>query len=163
MENKVIVEQGKLEPMKKEGKKINKWCHFSRNNPRTVYYYYNWLIGLFGYDNWEKGNALFKRQWESAKYSFDKMYGLVKGWYTSETTLTLTLPETDAKDLTIEALTNKVKTLTSEINELNKRLTSKDQDVRLAVEELKKATEEVKKAKAVISLQILKESEEGDE
>ncbi len=161
MENKVIVEQGKLEPMKKEGKKINKWCHFSRNNPRTVYYYYNWLIGLFGYDNWEKGNALFKRQWESAKYSFDKMYGLVKGWYTSETTLTLTLPE--EKDSTVEALLHRVNTLTSENDELKKRLESKDKDIQLAVEELKKATEEVKKAKAVISLQILKESEEGDE
>ena len=162
MGNTVTVESGKLKTMKEKGQKINQWCHFSRNNPRTVNYFYNWLIGLFGYDNWEKGSAPLKRQWESAKYSFDRMYGLVKGWSASGTTLTLTLPEKKKKDPVIEALVNKINTLTSENNDLKERLESKNHEIQSAVEELKKAAEEVQKAKAVISLHILKESEEGD-
>ena len=52
--------------------------HFVRNNPRHREQYYFALIAMVGYDNWKYIDPTIRMNWESARLSFDRMYGMVK-------------------------------------------------------------------------------------
>lgn len=170
----VTVELSKIIDMRKSGRFINCLCHFTRNNPRTTGYYYNRLVSLFGADVWNQANAPFKLQWENAKYSFDRMYGLVKGWRKAEAVLTLVLPAEDAKDKEINKLKNELEEMRKkkdelqdekkkEIDRLKKQM--EDEKIRFneAIEALNKAAEEVRKSKAAIEVTVRNEPEKGDQ
>ena len=60
--------------------KINLFLHFSRNNPRTTNYCYHMFIGLIGYDEWNYCSPEIVNAWNTARGSFDKMFGLIKAW-----------------------------------------------------------------------------------
>ena len=170
----VTVELSKIIDMRKSGRFINCLCHFTRNNPRTTEYYYNRLVSLFGADVWNQANAPFKLQWENAKYSFDRMYGLVKGWRKAEAVLTLVLPAEDAKDKKINKLNNDLKEMKKkkeelqdekqkEIDRLKQQM--KDEKMRFneAIEALNQAAEEVRRSKAAIEVTVRNEPEKGDQ
>ena len=169
----VTVELSKIIDMRKSGRFINCLCHFTRNNPRTTGYYYNWLVSLFGADNWATGKASFKQQWEDAKYSFDRMYGLVKGWQAAHASLSLELPANDEKDKEIERLTKKIEDnkksaeekqtdLQKKIDELIGQLEDKKKEFDKAIEALNKAAEEVARSRAAIAVTVRNEPEKGD-
>ena len=177
----VTVELSKIIDMRKSGRFINCLCHFTRNNPRTTEYYYNRLVSLFGADVWNQANAPFKLQWENAKYSFDRMYGLVKGWCKAEAVLTLVLPAEDAKDKIIKRLKKELKTAKKskdelqaekqeEIDLLNQQM--EDEKMRFneatealnkAAEALNQAAEEVRRSKAAIEVTVRNEPKKGDQ
>ena len=170
----VTVELSKIIDMRKSGRFINCLCHFTRNNPRTTEYYYNRLVSLFGADVWNQANAPVKLQWENAKYSFDRMYGLVKGWRKAEAVLTLVLPAEDAKDKKINKLNNDLKEMKKkkeelqdekqkEIDRLKQQM--KDEKMRFneAIEALNQAAEEVRRSKAAIEVTVRNEPEKGDQ
>ena len=52
--------------------------HLVRNNPRHREQYYFALIAMVGYENWKNVNDTVRMNWESARLSFDRMYGMVK-------------------------------------------------------------------------------------
>ena len=52
--------------------------HLVRNNPRHREQYYFALIAMVGYENWKNVNDTIRMNWESARLSFDRMYGMVK-------------------------------------------------------------------------------------
>lgn len=169
----VTVELSKIIDMRKSGRFINCLCHFTRNNPRTTEYYYNRLVSLFGADVWNQANAPFKLQWENAKYSFDRMYGLVKGWRKAEAVLTLVLPAEDAKDKKINKLNNDLEEMRKkkdelqdekqeEIDRLNKQLEDEKTRFNEAIAALNQAAEEVRRSKSAIEVTVRNESMEGD-
>ena len=177
----VTVELSKIIDMRKSGRFINCLCHFTRNNPRTTEYYYNRLVSLFGADDWNQANAPFKLQWENAKYSFDRMYGLVKGWRKAEAVLTLVLPAEDAKDKKINQLNNDLEEMRKkkdelqdekqkEIDRLNQQMEDEKKEfdkaieaLNQAAEALNQAAEEVRKSKAAIEVTVRNEPEKGDQ
>lgn len=62
---------------------VNCLFHFTRDNPRSTVCFYNRFISIIGHDKWKEmkeNNNYIVNAWESAEYSFDKMYGLVKAW-----------------------------------------------------------------------------------
>lgn len=169
----VTVELSKIIDMRKSGRFINCLCHFTRNNPRTTEYYYNRLVSLFGADVWNQANAPFKLQWENAKYSFDRMYGLVKGWRKAEAVLTLVLPAEDAKDKIIKRLKKELKTAKKskdelqvekqkEIDLLKQQLEDEKTRFNEAIAALNQAAEEVRRSKSAIEVTVRNESMEGD-
>lgn len=56
----------------------NFWFHLVRNNPRHREQYYFALIAMVGYENWKNIDPTIRMNWESARLSFDRMYGMVK-------------------------------------------------------------------------------------
>ncbi len=56
----------------------NVWFHLVRNNPRHREQYYFALIAMVGYENWKNVDPTLRMNWESARLSFDRMYGMVK-------------------------------------------------------------------------------------
>lgn len=58
--------------------RTNFWFHLVRNNPRHREQYYFALIAIVGYENWKNVNDTIRMNWESARLSFDRMYGMVK-------------------------------------------------------------------------------------
>ncbi len=56
----------------------NLFFHLVRNNPRHREQYYFGLIAIVGYENWKGMPDTIRMNWESARLSFDKMYGMVK-------------------------------------------------------------------------------------
>ena len=170
----VTVELSKIIDMRKSGRFINCLCHFTRNNPRTTEYYYNRLVSLFGADVWNQANAPVKLQWENAKYSFDRMYGLVKGWRKAEAVLTLVLPAEDAKDKKINKLNNDLEEMRKkkdelqdekqeEIDRLNKQLEDEKTRFNEAIAALNQAAEEVRRSKAAIEVTVRNEPKKGDQ
>ena len=164
----VTVELSKIIDMRKSGRFINCLCHFTRNNPRTTEYYYNRLVSLFGADVWNQANAPFKLQWENAKYSFDRMYGLVKGWRKAEAVLTLVLPAEDAKDKIIKRLKKELKTAKKskdelqvekqkEIDLLNQLMEDEKTRFNEAIAALNQAAEEVRRSKSAIEVTVRNE------
>lgn len=173
MENKTILIVSDFSALHKRGRTINMWFHFTRNNSRTTEYYYNWLVSLFGADNWATGNASFKQQWENAKNSFDRMYGLIKGWQAAHASLSLELPANDQKDKEIERLTKKIEDnkksaeekqadLQKKIAELTGQLEDKKKEFDKAIEALNQAVEEVARSRAAIAVTVRNEPREGD-
>ncbi len=70
------------ETLKKLHKRMigtNWFLHPFRNNPRFTVFYYNYLIDAPGLDIYQK-STYAKIEWDAAKFSFDKMYGLVAAW-----------------------------------------------------------------------------------
>ena len=61
-----------------KARKINRWFHFTRNNPRNRYYLYNEFKNWVGADKWGEVLPEIKNSWEAASNSFDKLYGLIK-------------------------------------------------------------------------------------
>ena len=55
--------------------------YFSRNHLRHTSYYYNKFIEIIGLETWEKLHSYYKSEWNSARYSFDRMNGLLASWY----------------------------------------------------------------------------------
>ena len=130
-------------------------------------------VSLFGADVWNQANAPFKLQWENAKYSFDRMYGLVKGWRKAEAVLTLVLPAEDAKDKKINKLNNDLEEMRKkkdelqdekqeEIDRLNKQLEDEKTRFNEAIAALNQAAEEVRRSKSAIEVTVRNESMEGD-
>lgn len=66
--------------LRRRMKLTNIWFHPVRNNPRHRDQYYFGLIPIVGYENWQKVNDTIRMNWESARLSFDKMYGMVKNF-----------------------------------------------------------------------------------
>lgn len=58
--------------------RTNFWFHLVRNNPRHREQYYFALIAMVGYENWKNIDPTVRMNWESARLSFDRMYGMVK-------------------------------------------------------------------------------------
>jgi len=56
----------------------NFWFHPVRNNPRHREQYYFALIAIVSYERWKNVNDTIRMNWESARVSFDRMYGMVK-------------------------------------------------------------------------------------
>lgn len=56
----------------------NFWFHLIRSNPRHREQYYFGFIAIVGYENWKKLPEMIRVNWESARLSFDRMYGMVK-------------------------------------------------------------------------------------
>ena len=167
MENKTILIVRDLSVIYKRGRTINMLCHFTRNNPRTTSYYYNWLIGMFGFENWAEGNAPFKQQWEDAKNSFDRLYGLIKGWQASHASLMLELPANDQKEREIKRLNkeiedNKQAALLKEIENLKEQLKNEKNQFDAAIEALNQAVKEIRRSKVAIEVTVRNEPKEGD-
>lgn len=77
-----------LKKMRRRMRTVNCLFHVTRNNPRTTYYFYHRLIQIAGgYAKWENANPAMKAAWESARLHFDQMYGLVKAWNKTLTTV----------------------------------------------------------------------------
>ena len=60
----------------KQMRTVNKWFHFTRNNPRNCDYFYFLLIDSIGADKWKTLNDDIKNEWKKGKDSFDRLYGL---------------------------------------------------------------------------------------
>ena len=58
----------------------NFFYHLVRNNPRHRDQYYFALIAIVGYEKWADIHADIRMNWESARLSFDRMYGMVKNF-----------------------------------------------------------------------------------
>jgi hypothetical protein len=58
--------------------RTNFWFHLVRNNPRHREQYNFALIAIVGYENWKNIDPTLRMNWESARLSFDRMYGMVK-------------------------------------------------------------------------------------
>ncbi|MBR6745671.1 MAG: hypothetical protein IKM00_10740 [Clostridia bacterium] len=71
----------KLFLMKREMRKCKNRFYFFRNNFRSTNYYYNKFIEIIGLENWKNLDSYYKSEWNSARYSFDRMYGLIRAWY----------------------------------------------------------------------------------
>lgn len=56
----------------------NFWFHLIRSNPRHREQYYFGFVAIVGYENWKKLPEMIRINWESARLSFDRMYGMVK-------------------------------------------------------------------------------------
>lgn len=70
----------KIHTLRRRMRCTNFWLHLVRNNPRHRDRYYFELISIVGYENWSKVNDIIRMNWESARLSFDKMYGMVKSF-----------------------------------------------------------------------------------
>ncbi len=86
------------------------FMRFLRNNPRYTNRYYQKFIEIIGTDEYLK-SPLVKLEWDSAKNSFDKMYGLVSSWRKGFSIL-----ETDEKAFTV--LHDAINSLSKEIDSL---------------------------------------------
>ena len=53
--------------------------YFTRNNPVHTYRCYCRFIEIIGPEKYLR-SPLVRNEWEAARYSFDKMYGLVAAW-----------------------------------------------------------------------------------
>lgn len=70
---------GTLKALFRRMRCTNWFLHPFRNNPRFTSFYYNYLINapkLKIYQN----STYAKIEWDAAKFSFDKLYGLVAAW-----------------------------------------------------------------------------------
>ncbi len=56
----------------------NFFFHLVRNNPRHREQYYFALIAIVKYEKWTNIKENIRMNWESARLSFDRMYGMVK-------------------------------------------------------------------------------------
>lgn len=56
--------------------------YFRRNNPRYTNCYYYRFIEIVGPEKY-LCSPLVRNEWDGARYSFDKMYGLVSAWHKS--------------------------------------------------------------------------------
>ena len=54
-------------------------CFFTRNNPIHTNRYYYWFIEIVGSERY-LNSPLVRNEWDTARYSFDKMYGLIAEW-----------------------------------------------------------------------------------
>lgn len=70
----------KMMKMHKEMKGCKIKWYFFRNNFRSTNYYYNKFIEIIGLEAWKKLDPYYKSEWNSARYSFDRMYGLIRAW-----------------------------------------------------------------------------------
>ena len=70
--------KGELLWLRMQMERTNFWFHLVRNNPRHREQYYFALIAIVGYENWKNVNDTVRMNWESARLSFDRMYGMVK-------------------------------------------------------------------------------------
>ena len=55
------------------------FMHFIRNNPIYTNRYYYSFIEIIGTEKYLRA-AYIRNEWDSARYSFDKMYGLISAW-----------------------------------------------------------------------------------
>lgn len=53
--------------------------YFLRNNPVYTYRYYYSFIEIVGPEMYLRSTCI-RNEWDSARYSFDKMYGLISAW-----------------------------------------------------------------------------------
>lgn len=67
-----------LKELKRGMDRTNFFFHLIRNNPRHREQYYFGFIAIVGYENWKRLPEAIRVNWESARLSFDKMYGMVK-------------------------------------------------------------------------------------
>ncbi len=67
-----------LKKLKRHMALTNIFFHLVRNNPRHREQYYFGFIAIVGFDNWKRMPDVIRMNWESARLSFDKMYGMVK-------------------------------------------------------------------------------------
>jgi len=71
--------QKEIEKLVKQMRKINIFMYFFRNNPRYTNRFYHQFIQIVGYENYREMLSI-KNEWDGARYSFDKMYGLLYAW-----------------------------------------------------------------------------------
>ena len=55
------------------------FLHFIRNKPGFTYRYYYRFIEIVGPEKYFH-SPMVRNEWDGARYSFDKMFGLVSGW-----------------------------------------------------------------------------------
>lgn len=71
--------ENKLKALKKEMRSTLAFAFFFRNNPMFVNRYYQMGIDAVGRKKYQN-LPLVRNEWEGARNSFDKMYGLVCAW-----------------------------------------------------------------------------------
>ena len=123
--------QTELKSMKCRMRCVFLFLHFTRNSIkwRSQYYYSFIFLMLDKSDcsHWNELPEAIVTPWESAKYSFDQMYSLIKAWASHPDTLTSLLmnhSHPQGQDF---------------IGDMLKNLTDKIGDNKTAIEQLKKA------------------------
>ena len=111
----------------------NFFYHLVRNNPRHRDQYYFALIAIVGYEKWADIHADIRMNWESARLSFDRMYGMVKNFALHLHTYTAVLdgqkvPEkkntndmAELKD-TVRSIEEKNNEISQDVTVINKKL-----------------------------------------
>ena len=87
--------------------------YFFRNNSRFTNRYYYRFISVIGAETYHSLDSV-KYEWESARYSFDKMYGLVAAWKDNSSFISDNLFEKELKNLQTA-----VNELSDEIKKMN--------------------------------------------
>ena len=82
----------------------NFFFHLVRNNPRHREQYYFALIAIVGYEKWGNINEDIRMNWESARLSFDRMYGMLKDFslHTHEYVTALETEEAVSKNISFD-------------------------------------------------------------
>lgn len=95
--------------LRKKMWRTNFWFHFVRNNPRHRDQHYARLIAAVGYENWRYVEPTLRMSWESARNSFDKMYGLIKAFDANNEIYTKLFAEAETERQKAEAEEKKKK------------------------------------------------------
>lgn len=87
--------------------------YYFRNNSRFTNRYYYRFISAIGAKNYHSSLTM-KYEWESARHSFDRMYGLLAGWKDTADIISISSFEGEMK-----SLQNSVNELSAEIKKIN--------------------------------------------
>lgn len=120
-----------LETMRRRMRCVFWLLHFTRNSIKwRSQYYYSFIFLMLdnksGCSHWNELPEAIVTPWESAKYSFDQMYSLIKAWASHPDTLTSLLNHSHPQGQDF-------------IGDMLKNLTDKIGDTKTAIEQLKKA------------------------
>lgn len=75
----------RIKKLKTQMRRVNRFFHFTRNNSKNRFRFYNGFIAVFGYDTYKNDvYADVRNAWDSAQNSFDKMFGLLLAWAKTE-------------------------------------------------------------------------------
>ena len=91
--------------------------YFFRNNSRFTNRYYYRFISVIGAETYHSLDSV-KYEWESARYSFDKMYGLVAAWKDNGSFISDNLFEKELKNLqtAVNELSDEIKKMNTKID-----------------------------------------------
>lgn len=123
--------------------------HLFRNNPRSRERYYFSFISIVGYDHWDNVDETVRMNWESARLSFDRMFGMMKNFKEN--------PEEYAKLLDCKAKEKtEAKMETEHLNELcgevSKIVQQMSGMLKVSQNIIKDQGEELKKVKEMIAV-----------
>ncbi len=123
--------------------------HLFRDNPRNRERYYFSLISIVGYDHWDNVDETVRMNWESARLSFDRMFGMVKNFRENPEEYAKLL-DCKAKEKT-EAQTE-TKPLNELCGELSKIVHQMSGMLKVSQNIIKAQGEELKKVKDMITV-----------